>query len=72
MTVQALDKREREGSLDLPETASVVLWLGRLSVFTKLDPWPTYAILERVARRLNHPLVFWSVGLMMGPPRSRH
>ena len=25
-------------------------------LYTKLDPWPTYAILEQ-ARRLNHPLV---------------
>ena len=62
MTVPELDKCEARRVLDLPETASVVLWLGRLSMFTKLDPWPTYAILDRVARRLNHPLVLLECG----------
>ena len=62
MTVSALDKSKQGRALVLPETASVVLWLGRLSVFTKLDPWPTYAILDRVARRLNHPLVLLECG----------
>ena len=62
MEVQALDKRRARKALGLPETASVVLWLGRLSVFTKLDPWPTYAILDRVARRLKHPLVLLECG----------
>ena len=36
--------------------------MGRLSVYTKLDPWPTYAILERVAKRLKHPLVLLECG----------
>ena len=62
MAVPALDKRRARTALGLPETASVVLWLGRLSVYTKLDPWPTYLILERVARRLNHPLVLLECG----------
>ena len=62
MAVSALDKIEARKALGLSETASVVLWLGRLSVFTKLDPWPTYAILDRVARRLNHPLVLIECG----------
>ena len=62
MTVSALNKLESRSSLNLPETASVVLWLGRLSVFTKFDPWPTYSILERVARRLNQPLVLLECG----------
>ena len=62
MDVQALDKRCARTALGLPESASVVLWLGRLSLYTKLDPWPTYAILERVARRLNHPLVLLECG----------
>ena len=62
MAVPELDKRRARKALALPEKASVVLWLGRLSVYTKLDPWPTYAILERVARRLNHPLVLLECG----------
>ena len=62
LAVPAIDKGRARTDLGLPETASVVLWLGRLSVYTKLDPWPTYAILERVARRLKHPLVLIECG----------
>ena len=47
MVVPEFDKRQARKALGLPEEASVVLWLGRLSVYTKLDPWPTYAILDR-------------------------
>ena len=62
MEVSALDKRKARKALGLPETACVVLWLGRLSVYTKLDPWPTYAILNRVAKRLNKSLVLLECG----------
>ena len=62
MGVRALDKRLARSSLGLPQEASVVLRLGRLSVYTKLDPWPTYAILEHVARQLDHPLVLLECG----------
>ena len=41
---------------------AVVIWLGRLSLLTKIDPWPTYAVLERVARQLERPLVFIECG----------
>ena len=41
---------------------AVVLWLGRLSLLTKMDPWPTYVVLERVARQLRRPLVFIECG----------
>ena len=62
MAVPELDKRGAREALGIPEEASVVIWLGRLSVFTKLDPWPGYAILERVARRLDNPLVLLECG----------
>jgi len=62
MVVPEFDKRQARKALGLPEEASVVLWLGRLSIYTKLDPWPTYAILDRVARRLNHSLVLLECG----------
>ena len=62
MAVPELDKRGARAALGLPEKAAVVLWLGRLSVYTKLDPWPTYAILERVASRLKSPLVLLECG----------
>ena len=41
---------------------AVVIWLGRLSLLTKIDPWPTYALLERVSRQLGRPLVFIECG----------
>ena len=41
---------------------AVVLWLGRLSLLTKIDPWPTYVVLERVARQLQRSLVFIECG----------
>ena len=40
----------------------MVLWLGRLSLLTKIDPWPTYVVMERVARQLRRPLVFIECG----------
>ena len=51
MGVPALDKKRARKALDLPENASIVLWLGRLSTY-KASPWPTYAILERVAETI--------------------
>ena len=48
-------------ALGLPESCAVVLWLGRLSLLTKLDPWPTYQMLERVAQRLDRPTCFGGV-----------
>ncbi|MCP9775640.1 glycosyltransferase family 4 protein [Cyanobium sp. WAJ14-Wanaka] len=49
-------------ALDLPANAAVILWLGRLSWLTKLDPWPSYALLERLAGRLARPLVLIECG----------
>ena len=49
----------------LTSNHAVVIWLGRLSLLTKIDPWPTYAVLERVARQLGRPLVLLSVVLMI-------
>ena len=49
-------------ALGIANDAAVVIWLGRLSLFTKLDPWPTYAVLERVARQLEQRLVLIECG----------
>ena len=48
--------------LGIDSNHAVVIWLGRLSLLTKIDPWPTYAVLERVARQLGRPLVFIECG----------
>ena len=48
--------------LNIDINHAVVIWLGRLSLLTKIDPWPTYTVLERVARQLGRPLVFIECG----------
>ena len=62
---QPAPAEEAKRALGLPESCAVVLWLGRLSLLTKLDPWPTYQILERVAQRLERPLVLVECGPMI-------
>ena len=59
-------------ALALPHEAAVVLWLGRLSLLTKLDPWPAYALLERVAGRLDRPLVLLECGPDDSTPQADH
>lgn len=56
-----LSKAQARAALGL-SSEHVVLWLGRLSFFTKLDPWPTYCVLERVAQQLDQPLVLLECG----------
>lgn len=56
------DRTEARHSLDLPADAHVVLWLGRLSMLTKQDPWPTYRFLDRVAQQLSLPLILLECG----------
>ena len=48
--------------LGLSADHAVVIWLGRLSLLTKTDPWPTYVVLERVARQLKRQLVLIECG----------
>ena len=48
--------------LGLPKDMAVLLWVGRLSVFTKSDPWPQYQMLERLAKQLDQPLLLLELG----------
>lgn len=64
--------QEAKRALGLPESSAVVLWLGRLSLLTKLDPWPTYQVLERVAQRLERPLVLVECGPDDHPSQAEH
>ena len=57
-----LDKRQARQKLGIPSDHAAVLWLGRLSLLTKIDPWPTYVVMERVARQLGRQLVFIECG----------
>ena len=61
--VAALPARaEARQALGLAPHAHVVVWLGRLSALTKADPHPLYALLERVGRQLQAPLVLIECG----------
>ena len=59
-------------ALQLPAEAAVLLWLGRLSLLTKLDPWPAYALLQRLAGRLGRPLVLIECGPDDSPQQGEH
>lgn len=59
-------------ALGVPENANVCLWLGRLSMLTKMDPWPTYQLLERVSRQLNQPLWLLECGPDDTPEQRNH
>jgi len=59
-------------ALGLPASAHVALWLGRLSMLTKVDPWPTYQILQRLATELAQPLWLIECGPDDTPEQARH
>ena len=58
--------------LGIPANAHVCLWLGRLSLLTKLDPWPTYQLLERLSNELERPLWLIECGPDDTPEQGRH
>ena len=49
-------------ALGVPRDARVILWLGRLSLFSKTDPAPTYRVLEKAAEQLDRPLLLIELG----------
>ena len=70
---QALPSQaEGRQALGLPAEAHVCLWLGRLSLLTKLDPWPTYQLLQRLAGELTQPLCLIECGPDDTPEQGRH
>ena len=46
-------KAQARRRLGLPQDEPVLLWLGRRSLLTKADLWPTYLVIQRVAERLH-------------------
>jgi len=62
MPTNPIAQAEGRKALGIANNDAVVIWLGRLSLFTKLDPWPTYAVLERVARQIEQRLVLIECG----------
>jgi glycosyltransferase involved in cell wall biosynthesis len=70
---EALPSRaQARQALQLPAEAAVLLWLGRLSLLTKLDPWPAYALLQRLASRLGRALVLIECGPDDSPQQADH
>ena len=59
-------------ALGIPANAHVCLWLGRLSMLTKLDPWPSYQLLQRLAADLQQPLWLIECGPDDTPEQGRH
>ncbi len=55
-------KWEARASLGIPEQSIVFIWLGRLSIYTKLDPWPSYRLLQRIAKRIDQKIVLIECG----------
>jgi starch synthase len=58
--------------LEIPANAHVCIWLGRLSLLTKLDPWPSYQLLQRLAADLQQPLWLIECGPDDTPEQGRH
>ena len=54
--------------LGIDINSHVVLWLGRLSMLTKLDPWPTYIALQKASLSLDKPLIL----IECGPDDTSH
>ena len=69
---ESFSAEEAHQALGLPQGCAVVLWLGRLSLLTKFDPWPTYQMLNRVAQRLERPLVLVECGPDDHPSSVEH
>ena len=56
---------EARKQLGIDPTHAVVIWLGRLSLLTKIDPWPTYAVLSELRVSLGAPWFSLSVVRMI-------
>lgn len=59
-------------ALGIPVEADVCLWLGRLSMLTKLDPWPTYQLLERASEQRGSPIWLIECGPDDTPEQRDH
>ncbi len=65
---KALARKE----LGIEQDSHVALWLGRLSMLTKFDPWPTYLALQEAALNLDKPLVLIECGPDDSTQQSDH
>lgn len=65
-------KEKARQALGLDAHTAVVLWLGRLSLYTKQDPWFTYRVIDRVAQQLNQAVVLIECGPDDSPEQAHH
>ena len=65
-------KYQARQALGIPAAAHVVLWLGRLSMLTKADPWPTYNLLQLSAKDLSEDLWLIECGPDDTPEQALH
>lgn len=56
------ERAEARQKLGISNDSAVLLWIGRLSMLTKLDPWPQYQMLDRLAQQLDQPLLLVELG----------
>lgn len=71
MQAQLPPRLQARQALGLPDEADVLLWIGRLTLFTKADPAPLYRLLERLAKRRNRPLILLELGPDDGENQAR-
>lgn len=55
-------KENLRAELNIPKNAFVVLWVGRFSHIAKSHPIPAYLTLERLAKKLEKPIVYLQAG----------
>ena len=63
---------DARAALGIDPQAHVLLWLGRLSMLTKFDPWPVYQLLEQLAGQLQRPLLLIECGQDDTPHQAEH
>ncbi len=72
MQLQLPERQQARQALGIPAQAHVAMWLGRLSLLTKLDPWPTYRLLQELSSNLNQPLWLIECGADDTPEQAQH
>lgn len=63
---------QARASLGIPADAAVCLWLGRLSILTKMDPWTQYRVLNQVGQQLPNDLWLIECGPDDSDEQSNH
>ena len=65
--IKADERQAQRAQLGIAEDAVIFLYVGRLSVHAKANPYQAYRCLERVARKIDKPVVFVQCGWFANP-----